>query len=406
MASSDEGYRWQFEKLVRLYEEGPREALEDLCHKVLVHGQDMLEPLAGFIVEQPDSPRLAILLELIGKIGDPRAATILVQYLESDCADLRVQAAIGLGWLRSRLGIMKLDELEGRDPDNQVRMEARVAIEEILREYPAIRQALRHHQPLPIDEQRFEADSEDDFAKLNPLTPERQKRLAALLPRVLALRYKAVPLATGASGVVSFAILGGRSPESIGADLKRLTGREVELHAWPEQRLYDHLLTFYKWGDDDWVKFRGELTDEARREVAEILLSKVDPELPNAALPDCIDSLEAVQSFLSLCLREQTTSALVEYDRAAGECRLLLHVRDGSSFSLDPPPTAMRGRFMRVLQTLAGCGPARSATREVREGSIRFAPEADKRPVLVSVTCETIGTREAMALDFLDPHAN
>ncbi|MBX3727781.1 MAG: HEAT repeat domain-containing protein [Candidatus Sumerlaeia bacterium] len=406
MTSSDESYRWQFEKLLKLFEQGPREELEDLCHKILVRGNDLLEPLADFLQTQPDHPRLAIVLELMGKIGDPRAATVLVQYLDSHARELRVQAAIALGWLRARLALEKLDKLEGHDPDEEVRAEARIALEEILREYPALRQVLRHHESLAFEESALGSANEEEFEGLHPLAPETQKQLAALFPRVLALRYRAVPLGIGSNGVVSFAILAEEAPETIGQDLKRLTGREVELHSWPESRLFEHLLTFYRWGDDDWVKLRQQPGEEAAREIAEILLAKVDPELPNPPLPDCVDSIEAVQSFLSLCLREQVVSAMVQCDHSCATYQVLVHTRRDESIELEPPLPPMRERFLRVLQVLAGCACSQGTSREVAQGSIRFCPANSDRPCLIDVTCETVGTRDVVALEFLDPEAN
>jgi hypothetical protein len=406
MTSSDESFRWQFEKLLTLFEQGPREELEELCHKILVRGGDLLEPLADFLQTQPDHPRLAIVLELMGKIGDPRAATVLVQYLDSHARELRVQAAIALGWLRARLALEKLDQLEAHDPDEEVRAEARIALEEILRDYPALRQVLRHHDSLALEESALGSATEEEFEGLHPLAPETQKLLVALFPRVLALRYRAVPLGIGSNQVVSFAILAEQAPETIGQDLKRLTGHEVELHAWPESRLFEHLLTFYRWGDDDWVKLRQQPTEEATREIAEILLSKVDPELPNAPLPDCVDSIEAVQSLLSLCLREQVVTAVVQCDHGCAAYQVLVHTRREESIELDPPPPAMRERFLRVLQVLAGCACSQGASREVAQGSIRFCPANSVRPCLIDVTCETVGTRDIVVLEFLDPEAN
>jgi HEAT repeat protein len=75
---------------------------------------------------------VAVLLDLMGKLGDARAVTLLMRFLDIEVPELRMAAAVAVGWLQAPAAIEKLDQMEGSDPDSGVRAEARAAIEQIL----------------------------------------------------------------------------------------------------------------------------------------------------------------------------------------------------------------------------------------------------------------------------------
>lgn len=318
-----------------------------------------------------------------------------------------MQAAVGLGWLRARVAIEPLDQLEGNDPEPEVRREARVALEEILREFPNLRRLLKHHKPTTLGREDVVIDSESTIAKLQPLTDEHRRFLAGRLPRLLALKYKAVPLLREPGDVLVIAVPIDPEFEVMVDDLQRVTGCLVELRGWPLNLIYERLLTFYEWGDDDWVQFHEELTDEALCEIADIVLAAIAPAQPHAALPDCTDSVEAVQSFLSLCVQRGAVSAILERDRQSGEFHIVLNGREGARESLDPPPPHMGERFLEALKLLADCEEEiNDAGQLAGRGSIRASHTGMDRPFVAVVRCESIDSHCIMALDFVDLDAN
>ncbi len=391
-----------------LAEEGRQEECDELFHKLLHHSIEVFEPLVDFTIEQPNHPRIAILLKLLGKIGDVRTAPILQRFLEIDVKELRVQAAIGLGWLRARAGLEMLDQLEGNDPEEEVRKEARIAIEEILRDFPLLRPMLKYHERVAIKRETIKPDSQTDIARSTPVGGEDRKRLVGMMPRLLAMKHRAVPLGIGPGGVVSVAVRADLEEDPTEL-LRTLLGREVQLHGWPLPKIYERILTFYKWGDDDWVQFGEYMTDPAREEIASIVLGNIVPSDLPPPLPDCVDSSEAVQSFLAICARGQYQSAILEYDDSSNRLDITLQDREGKCQSLDSPVGVAGARFMKALRILGNCraNDAGEASGDVPLlGLIDHEHPVLERPFRATVRCENMGGVEVIGLDFVDSDQN
>ena len=393
----DDSFRWQFEQLLDAAREGDRERKEELREKILHQRQETFDPLTEFILEQPFEPWLAELLDLLGKMGDPRGARILVEFVSNPVEELRMQAAIGLGWLRARMGLEPLDEMEGTDESEAVRQEARVAIEEILRDHPQLRSMLKYHEPLALPENPLPPTSPMSF------TPDR--RLAGRFPRLLALKYHVVPLGFESADTLAFAIPEEADSAEMTKVLSELTGSAVELRAWPRKRIGDHMVSFYQWGDDDWVQFRGELTAEAWKLLSETILDSIRPEELHPALSDCADGLEAVQSFLALCAAEDVVGAEIEADPKKPSFEVLLKQRDGGERRLEPPAHRYRPRFLDILQALSGCEKKPSQRLPHCKGRLEHELEAG-RTFLANVVYEEDGAVRRMGFEFVKPDSN
>jgi len=401
MSRHDESHRWQFEMLMVLAEEGRTAELDELFHKLLRQSHATLGPLCDFVIEQPNHARIAILLKLLAKMGSLAAAPILIRFLEIDVRELRLQAITGLGWLRARAALERLDDLENSE-DDEVRREAQVAVEEILRDFPTMRPHLKYHERIAIKRDLVGRATPDEIAHATPPGGDERRRLVGMFPRLLAMKYKAAPLGMGAGGVVAMAV----NAEAKGDPtdlLRRLLGREVELRGWPLDRLHERILTFYKWGDEDWIEFGGALmTPEARREIANLVLGEIVPTEPRSPLPDCIDASEAVPSFLVACLREKAASAVVEYDAASGDMQIVLAAADGARRNLEPPQTTMRARFLAAIGILADLRTVSDDAGETTaEGCIRHEHAGLPAPLVVVVRRQRLGDLDVVALQFV-----
>src|SRR5690606_9749358 len=206
MAHQQDPNEFQYEALLVYHEGGNVEERDKIFERLLHRGPEIFDSLAEFVIKQPNEPRLEILLELLAKLGDLRAAPILIRFTEIEVDELRVQAVIGLGWLRARAALEILDVLEASDPCEDVRTEARIAVEEILRDFPNLRSMLKHHQTLSIGDEPIQRDSDDDIRRTTPPGGEERQRLVGMFPRLLALRFKAIPLGVGPGGVMGFAV--------------------------------------------------------------------------------------------------------------------------------------------------------------------------------------------------------
>ena len=410
MSHHQDSHRWQFQELQELVDQGDDQAARELFEKLLKAGSEIYDSLTTFIIEHPNAPRLAILLELYAKLGDPRAVPILMRFLELEVPELRLQAVIGLGWLRARVALEKLDEMEAGDPEENVREEARAAIEEILRDYPTLRKLCPKHRPLEVA-RLVEQDSDLDIARTVLPPDDHRRRLAGIFPRLLARHHRATPLWLGSGGVISFAIPRDTQPGPADA-LRALTGREVELHAWPRERVYDWMLQFYAWGDDDWLAPGAELTDEALDQIASLVLQQIVPEEPHPALPDCADATEAATAFLSICAMGDHTSAVIEHAPAEGQLRLVVVNATGERLRLEPPQAKLHEGFLRAIKLLSNLEGPRSVTNPRRPGE---RPERGRlyceharlgRPFEAAVVRSESGGSEVITLDFFAGQSN
>lgn len=410
MGHPQDSFRWQFQELQELVDQGEDAAAEALFEKLLRAGSEVFESLTKYIIEHPNEPRLAPLLELYAKLDDPRAAPILMRFLEIEVPELRIQAALGLGWLRARVALEKLDEMEGSDPDESVRHECRVAIEEILRDYPNLRKLCVHHEPLEV-ERRVEQDTEHEISQTILPSGDHRRRLAGIFPRLLARRLGVVPLWFGSGGVISFAMVRGADRDPL-EDLRRLTGREVDLHAWPREKVYDWMLEFYDWGDDDWLDPGAELAEEALDEIASLVLEEIVPEDPHPALPDCADATEAAIAFLSICAMGDHTSAVVSCSADTGACRITVVNADGERLRLDPPLPPLAPRFFWAIKLLADLeGPRsianpRTPHRKSDRGRIRCEHRRLEHPFEAAIVRSHSAGEEVLAMDFFASGSN
>lgn len=398
----DESHRWQFEMLMVLAEEGRTAELDELFHKLLRQSHSTLDPLCDFVIAQPNHARIAVLLKLLAKMGSLKAAPILIRFLDIDVRELRLQAAMGLGWLRARAALERLDEIEGATDDDDLRREAQVAVEEILRDFPTLRPHLKYHERVAIRRDAVARATPGEIAQATPPGGDDRRRLVGMFPRLLAMKYKAAPLGMGPGGVVAMAVNADQQGDPTEL-LRRLLGREVELRGWPLDKLHERILSFYKWGDEDWIQFGGVLmTPDARREIVSLVLGDIQPGEPRSPLPDCFDASEAVQSFLSVCMREKIASAVVELDASEGRMEIALTAADGTGKSIDPPQPDMQPRFITALGVLADLRTVTEDTNETTsEGCIRHEHPGLPVPMVVVVRRQKIGDLDVVALKFV-----
>jgi hypothetical protein len=307
--------------------------------------------------------------------------------------------------LRARAALEILDTLEEADPDEPVRTESRIAIEEILRDYPNLRPMLKHHKTLSIGDEPIHRDSDEEIRRTTPPGGDERTRLVGTFPRLLALRYKVIPLGIGPGGVMGFACDPAVTPDPREA-LKRLVGREVELHGWPLSRIYERLLTFYEWGDDDWVRWPENLAPGTLEEIRTIVLEGVGPDQALPALPDASDAVEAAQSLISLLASHQFVSALLEYNDSGSDFSIRLVAASRDQTPLDPPAPPLQMRLVAALELLSGLTRPGNFDAAVNEGMIRVRHDRLGKPLYIVATRELLDERRLLRLDLLDSAAN
>ncbi len=337
MASHSSPFDHHFQKLLALHQRGEA---EDLFAELLHHGPSLCNPLADFLLKHPPAPELSILLDLLSKCMDDRAIPLLMRFLDSGVPELRRAAANGLGWHRARAALEALDELEGNDPHEAVRFEARLAIDEILQDFPKLHSLLHYHQPDP----RTAAAAE----------PGQRLELVRCLPRLLAIKYKAVPVHISAGEVLHLAVSSG-SETRLASTLEALTGHTVQLHSWTPERIQQAIDGLYSFGDDDFCTFPASLTPAAREEIIEVVLSGVRPAEPASPLPETSDAVEVVQAFLASCEFMKLEHVEIFFEPPS----MTLQGRGGGKdvYTLDPPPEALRERFLTALRIVARLEP-------------------------------------------------
>lgn len=349
MPANQSPYDYQFEKLMELHQEGEGEE-SALFAELLRHGPAIAEPLGQFLVRQKEAPRLAVLISLLGKCMDDRGTGVLLRFLKSPVSELRRAAANAVGWNRARAGLETLDDLEGSDPDPKVREEARRAIEEILRDFPKLALLLKHHRPM-----EHSAGAIPEFQPQQQPDEHQRRKLMAALPRLLAMKYSAVPLHFAAGDQLHIAARSGSERRLI-APLTEITGHHVQLHSWSPSRIRQGIEKFYVLGDDDFCTFHDSLTPMAREEVIETILAGVRPEEPACPLDEVNDAVEAAQVFLSLCASMNLATVVIRHEPP----RLVLEARDrsGAAVPVSPPQPGHAERFLTALRILAGLQPA------------------------------------------------
>lgn len=325
-------------------------ASEAIVADLIRQGSAILAPLSDFLGRQSETPALVPLLGLLGKCRDDRAVSLLLRFLESPVPELRRAAANGLGWHRARVALETLDRLEGTDPDERVRHECRAAVEEVLKDFPKLAAFLHHHKPLPPTTPRPGGGAPAPYDDSAP-DETQALRLMACLPRLLAVKYSAVPLHFAAGDHLHLAVRLG-SERRLVPTLAELTGHHVDLHGWTPERVTSALERLYRLGDDDFCSLAAGLTPVARDEVVELVLQAVRPEEPACPLAEANDAVEAVQVFLSCCGAMALGEVQVAYEPP--EMVILGRRRDGTPVRLDPPEPPHRERFLTALRILAG----------------------------------------------------
>lgn len=337
----------------------PGAAAEELFVELLREGGVIVEPLVDFILRQTQEPRIAPLVDLLGKTMDDRAIPVLMRLLESTEPDIRRAAACGLGWNRARAGLEALDNVEGNDTDPKVRIEARAAIDEILRGFPRLEGILRHHVPMPPQDAATPA-SHDEVPTDHP-DEEQRLKLIASLPRLLALKYTAVPMHFSPGHQLHIAVRQGSERRLI-PTMSALTNYHVHLHARPAEVIRNAIDKLYLLGDDDFCAFHDRLTPLARDEVVETVLSSVRPDEPACPLSEVNDAVEAVQVFLSCCGHMKLREASVVF---APPDMTITGVADGNrEVTLSAPLLPHRERFMTALRIVAMLDPGAGLSRQ------------------------------------------
>lgn len=336
-----------FTKLMELKDTGEEEAL---FAELLRQGDNIVIPLGNFLTEQLDRPEACILVELLGKCMSRDAIPILIELMSVELPELRRAAANGLGWNRAVQALERLDRAEADDPDPGVRLEARTAIEEILRDFPKERDTLRHHVP-PDDLPDPTVPADHDLVPVDAPDAEQRIKLMAALPRLLALKYRAVPLHFSPNGVLHLAVARDGDRYLL-THLADVSGHSVELKKWSDDHVRSAIAHLYTLGDDDFCTFHDRLTEPARAEMIERVLEVIDPNEPAAPLDEANDAVEAVQSFLGTCCRLEVAAARITL--TPPNMTIYLEGPDSTPTELAPPLTKLRERFLDALRILAG----------------------------------------------------
>jgi len=404
MSRHQEEHRfWQFELLISFHENADNAAAKELFSRLFHEKKEVFEPLTEYLAKNQETSGISILIELLGKMRNSTSAPLLLNFLKSKDRDVRFQSIIALGWLRARAALEDLDEIEARDPDEEIKREAGIAIEEILNDFPNMRDQLKFHQKIAIKRNPITMDSEEQIAATTPPSVEQRRSLVGMLPRMLAMKYRVVPLGIGPGGVVGLAVDKNTSDDPT-EFFAKLFGRKVDLHGWPKEKIYERIISLYRWGDNDWVLFGENMSDEARKEITDLVLSGVHPAEPQTPLSECQDACEAVQSFFSICRQEQIKSAVIEYIEGEGTFEITLLDHHGDRSGLEAPPPFMKSRFMKAVELISNCQPCVDAEGEtdstILEGSIRH--EADDTRFVAAVRSQLLNGVHAIGVEILE----
>lgn len=386
----------EFERLLA-FQRDTQDAESTALFAEMLRHPEIAEPLAQFLIQQEHAPELSVLILLLGKSMSEEHITLLEPYLDSEIPELRRAAANAAGWARAAVLIGKLEYIETDDPDEAASHEARAAIDEILREYPGLISRVPHHKPLRSPS--AEIPAEFDEVPVDHADESQAPKLMAALPRLLALRHSSVPLHLSPNDQLHLAVPMG-SEKRLMATLSEITGKHVQLHPWPKERLKAAIETLYSLGDDDFCTFHNQLTPMARAEVTEEILSRVDPSAPLAPLDDANDAVEALQSFLAALPALKASRGIIEF--RPPEMRVQCDCESGETVTLDPPAHGHRERFMDALRIIAGL-EAGAGLGKQNGGSIRCAAEG-AAPYQLSISSEK--TMEADWLKFVMEQAS
>ncbi len=334
-----------FNQLMLLHKSGEEGPLFAEC---LRQGPQLVVPLRHYLINSPETPDLAVLILLLGKTMDPGAISVLMRFLTSSHAKLRLAAVQALGWNRAGNALKALDSLYASDANPAVREEASIAIEEILTAHPDKRDRLRFHPAR---------------GRLNGT-----ESVASILPRLLSIRYGALPLRIDESGKVHIAVATG-TERRILTTLEAVIGRPIELETWALDRIAVGRESLYVEGDDDFCAFLDELTEVAQEELVDVVVGGIRPHEPCAPLPESADGVEAAQSLLAYSIAQDTHAIIIR----GGEPMGLKIVTAGHEEALDPPEPRVQERFLGVLRLLAAHETIIEAQTGAVAGELRLA---------------------------------
>ncbi|MEO8376099.1 MAG: HEAT repeat domain-containing protein [Candidatus Sumerlaeota bacterium] len=388
-------YDFSFRKLMEAAEGTDTDAL---FTELLRHGPSLFDSLSLFILEEERNPRVAVLVTLLGKTMDDRAIPRLLKLLDSENARTRRAAANALGWNRAPVALEALDRLVGSDPDARVRDEARTAIEEILRDYPGMKSVLRNYGVVaaapPADPAAPMATPEGPASKppksaAQKSVDQEKLKLIMALPRLLAFKYRAVPLRFTDTDQLHLAIETGRERRMI-APVSAVTGFNVSLSAWPMDRIHEHIENLYTIGDDDFATFFEHLNASAQNEIIELVNAGIHPNEPASPLDEANDGVEATQAFLSSCASMHATSATIHL--VSTTMRILAESKSQESREILVPPKQLRERFIKTMKIAARYDSATNT------GAITMKHAG--RTLTVHLACEKTSDSEKLSLEF------
>jgi len=333
-----------FRQLILLHKSGEEAVLFAEC---LRQSPQMIPELRKFLARTTPSSEIAILILLLGKTMDPSAINDLMGFLSSTHAELRRAAIQALGWNRASKALKELDEIYANDFSPVVREEASIAIEEILTAHPNERNRLRFHPA------RGRINGTDS--------------IASILPRLLSVRYGAVPLRMDETGKVHVAVASG-TERRILTTLEAVIGRAIELESWPIDRIATGRESLYVEGDDDFCAFLHELSEVAQEELVDVIVAGVRPHEPCSPLPESGDGVEAAQSLLAYSIAQEARAIIIRSGQPMG----LFVVPAGHEQPLDPPEPRVQERFLGVLRLLAAHESIVEAQTGAQAGELRF----------------------------------
>ena len=379
--SQDLPFHSHFNQLLLMAAAGEDPDSSTIFTELVRHGAVVSNPLTNFLFSADEDPNLAVLIRLLGKCFDESKVPVLIRFLDSDFPALRRAAANALGWNRARPALEVLYKLELEDPAEEVAEESRAAIDEILRNYPGLVDLVPEHRPLassndaaiPAEHDEVPADGADEHQKL---------KLIAALPRLLALKYGALPLHFSPGDQLHIAVGHGMERRLI-ATLAEITGHHVQLHGWPLERVRAEMDKFYQLGDDDFCTFHDQLTDLARIEATEAVLAAINPTEPACPLDEANDAVEALQAFLACLVSINATEATVRFEPPT--MQIQARTPANPAHALEPPVSTQHERFLDALRVLSGLNPGAGLGRQ-EGGSIKC--HHCSPPFLVAVVSE------------------
>ncbi len=314
---------------------------------LLLYGSNALEPLAQKLKAKGTPRRLRLrIIDLLGKLGVENAAPILEEFLERKDKKFRAQACIALGWLRNMDALPELQKVARDDPDRRVRNEARIAIEELIRFHASKPPVL----PSPDVEQTAEemgvVFDQVVAGHMLPETKYRYLKATKHIPQLVALHYSVCPFWLEEGGLTC--IISQPGDPVVKNHIRELLSCPLEWLECEEERVGKAIQELYVLGRDDYYYFYSEYTAAMKQELARLVREQIVAASPYQ-LPECPDSLYALNSLLHLCRAQGIHTLLIESTQLVFRI-YALHEKE--RINLPVPPENLQLKLILALKIL------------------------------------------------------